>query len=108
MPLASNAPDEVSYISGRTRVYGIVGDPSAQVRSPEMFTAALRARGLDAILVPLHVTPEDFDPCLGGLLALRNLDGLIFTIPHTTRVFGFVFLLCVLVCVVGAIIVFVF
>ena len=37
-------PDEVDYVSGATRVFGIVGDPIVQVRSPEMFTAAFRAR----------------------------------------------------------------
>jgi shikimate dehydrogenase len=77
--------DEVDYVSGRTRLFGIVGDPIVQVRSPEMFTAAFRARGMDAVLVPLHVLPEDFDACLGGLMRLRNLDGLIFTIPHKAR-----------------------
>ena len=79
------APEEVDYVCGRTRLYGIVGDPITQVRSPEMFTATFRARGLDAILLPLHVMPDDFDVALHGLLALRNLDGLIFTIPHKTR-----------------------
>jgi shikimate dehydrogenase len=79
------ASGEVDYVSGRTRLYGIVGDPIAQVRSPEMFTAAFRLRGLDAVLVPLHVRPDDFDACLDGLLRLRNLDGLIFTIPYKAR-----------------------
>jgi shikimate dehydrogenase len=79
------APDEVDYVSGRTRLFGIVGDPIVQVKSPEMFTAAFRARGLDAVLVPLHVVPADFDACLAGLMRLRNLDGLIFTIPHKVR-----------------------
>src|SRR5690348_13268280 len=50
-----------------------------------MFTAELRRRSLDAILVPLHVLPDDFDALLPQLLRLRNLDGLIFTIPHKVR-----------------------
>jgi shikimate dehydrogenase len=81
----ASSPDEVDYVSGATRVFGIVGDPIVQVRSPEMFTAEFRRRGLDAILVPLHVLPDDFDACLDGLLRLRNLDGLIFTIPYKAR-----------------------
>ena len=79
------APEEVDYVSGGTRLYGIVGDPIVQVRSPEMFTAVFRARGLDAVLVPLHVQPEAFDACLAGLTSLSNLDGLIFTIPYKAR-----------------------
>jgi shikimate dehydrogenase len=81
----TSAPEEVDYVSGRTRLYGIFGDPIVQVRSPEVFTATFRRRGLDAVLVPMHVLPDDFDVCLRGVLALRNLDGLIFTIPYKAR-----------------------
>ncbi len=77
--------DEVDYISGRTRVYGIVGHPIDQVRSPEMFTAEFRRRQRDAILVPVHVLPEDFDASMPQLLRVQNLDGLIFTIPFKVR-----------------------
>ena len=79
------SPDQVDYICGATRLFGIVGDPITQVRSPEIFTAEFRRRGIDAILVPLHVLPGDFDACLDGLRRLRNLDGLIFTIPYKVR-----------------------
>ena len=81
--------DEVDYISGRTRLFGIVGHPIEQVRSPEMFTAEFRRRQRDAILVPMHVLPEDFDACLPSLMRLHNLDGLVFTIPFKARAFGF-------------------
>ena len=77
--------DQVDYISGRTRLFGIVGHPIEQVRSPEMFTAEFRRRALDAILVPLHVLPEDFEALLPQLLRLSNLDGVIFTIPYKLR-----------------------
>src|SRR6478609_6629274 len=82
---AGTAADEVDYVSGRTRLYGIVGDPIVQVRSPEMFSATFRRRGLEAIMVPLHVAPDAFEPTLRGLMALRNLDGLVFTIPFKVR-----------------------
>ena len=77
--------DQVDYVSGRTRLFGIVGHPIEQVRSPEMFTAEFRRRGLDAILVPMHVLPDDFDALLPQLLRLSNLDGVIFTIPYKLR-----------------------
>ncbi len=86
MSLAGDSlTDQVDYISGRTRLFGIVGHPIEQVRSPEMFTAEFRRRDLDAILVALHVLPEDFDTLLPQLLRLRNLDGLVFTIPYKLR-----------------------
>lgn len=77
--------DQVDYISGRTRLFAIVGHPIAQVRSPEMITAELRSRGLDAILVPVNVLPRDFDVCLPQLMRVQNLDGLVFTIPYKLR-----------------------
>jgi len=80
--------DEVDYVSGRTRVFAIVGHPIAQVRSPEMFTAEFRRRGVDAILVPLHVLPEDFAVVLPQLQRLQNLGGLVFTIPYKVQAYS--------------------
>ncbi|HQR10775.1 MAG TPA: shikimate dehydrogenase [Casimicrobiaceae bacterium] len=82
-------PEEVDYVSGKTRLFGIVGHPIEQVRSPEMFTAEFRRRGRDAVLVPLHVLPDEFDAVLPQLLRLQNLDGLVFTIPFKVRACGF-------------------
>ena len=77
--------DEVDYVSGRTRLFGIVGHPIEQVRSPEMITAEMKGRGHDAVLVPMHVLPEDFETLLPQLMRMRNVDGLVFTIPYKAR-----------------------
>lgn len=77
--------DQVDYVSGRTRVFGIVGHPIEQVRSPEMITAELTGRGHDAVLVPLHVLPDAFDAVLPQLMRVQNLGGLVFTIPYKVR-----------------------
>ena len=42
-------------VDGATRLYGIIGDPVVQVRSPEVYSARFAAIGLNAVLVPLHV-----------------------------------------------------
>jgi shikimate dehydrogenase len=77
--------DQVDYVSGRTRLFAIVGHPIEQVRSPEMITAELVGRGHDAVLVPMHVLPDDFDACLPQIMRVRNLGGLVFTIPFKVR-----------------------
>ncbi|MBI3708436.1 MAG: shikimate dehydrogenase [Proteobacteria bacterium] len=77
--------DEVTYVSGSTRLFGIVGDPIEQVRSPGMITAELRRRGADAVLVPIHVRPDDFEACVRHIMKIRNLGGLVFTIPYKAR-----------------------
>ncbi|WP_034410951.1 shikimate dehydrogenase family protein [Derxia gummosa] len=69
-------------LSGATRLYLIVGDPIAQVKSPAGVTDALQQRGHDAVCVPWHVAPADFDACLRATGLARNVDGVIVTVPH--------------------------
>jgi shikimate 5-dehydrogenase len=69
-------------LSGATRLYVIVGDPIAQVRSPAGLTAAFAARGHDGILVPVQVAPVDLPDFLSVAARLKNLDGIVATIPH--------------------------
>ena len=66
---------EVDYVNGKTCIFGIVGHPIEQVRSPEMITAELVSRGLNALMVPVHVLPADFDRVMPELLKLQNVDG---------------------------------
>lgn len=68
--------------SGATRLYVIVGDPIAQVRSPAGVSAAFAARGHDGILMPVQVAPTDLPDFLSVATRLRNLDGIVVTIPH--------------------------
>ncbi|MGU7784278.1 shikimate dehydrogenase family protein [Burkholderia sp. PU8-34] len=69
-------------LSGATRIHFIVGDPIAQVRSPKGMTAALREAGLDALVVPAHVAPDDLVAFFAGVSPMRNVDGVIVTVPH--------------------------
>ena len=73
-------------LTGATRLYAIVGDPVAQVRSPEVFTARFAADGIDAVLIPVHVPAADFDAIAPALLAIGNLDGVLVTIPFKARI----------------------
>ncbi len=68
--------------TGLTRLYIIVGDPIAQVRSPAGVTAAFAARGHDGILVPVQVSSADLPDFLSVAIRLKNLDGIVVTIPH--------------------------
>jgi shikimate dehydrogenase len=65
-----------------THVYGIIGDPVAQVRSPAVFNARFQAAGLDAVMVPMHVIGNRLELTLAGLRAIENLAGLVITVPH--------------------------
>jgi hypothetical protein len=68
--------------SGATRIYPIVGDPIAQVKSPGRLTGAFEAAGHDAIVVPFQVAPAEIDAFLRALDHARNVDGMLATVPH--------------------------
>ncbi len=69
-------------LTGATRLNVIVGDPIAQVRSPGGVTQAFVDRGHDAILAPVQVAPGDLSAFVGIATRLKNLDGIIVTVPH--------------------------
>ncbi len=71
-----------TWIDGRTRLYGIVGDPIFQVKSPGGITTKFVERSANAVLVPMHVKPGGFDAFMTAIRNLHNLEGLVLTIPH--------------------------
>ncbi|MER5355074.1 shikimate dehydrogenase [Kitasatospora sp. NPDC002551] len=69
-------------VSGRTRLFAVLGDPVAQVRAPALLNPLFAASGVDAVLVPVHAPAERLDEVVRGLKATGNLDGLLVTVPH--------------------------
>jgi len=65
-----------------TKVFGIIGDPIAQVRSPAIFNKLFKDKNVDAIMVPLQVGAEEFTRALAALRKIENIVGLIVTVPH--------------------------
>lgn len=63
-------------------LYAIIGSPVRQVRSPQLFNAMFEREGLDALMVPFEVKPQEFIQTLTGLRAIENLAGLVITVPH--------------------------
>jgi shikimate dehydrogenase len=69
-------------LDGATRVVAIIGDPIAQVKSPAGVTQTLQQRGRNAVVMPVHVSTADLDAFMQGAARMRNLDGIIVTVPH--------------------------
>lgn len=69
-------------ITGSTTVYAIAADPIAHVKTPQRLNALLRERGADGVMVPFHVSPDGLPALFAGLRGLRNLGGLVVTVPH--------------------------
>lgn len=64
------------------RLYGILGDPVGQARSPSVFNARFAAEGRDAVMVPIEAAASDLEATLSGLRKIKNFAGLVVTVPH--------------------------
>ena len=86
----TQSPQAQPLIDGSTKLYGIIGHPIEQVKSPLVFNPRFKAAGLNGVLVPLDVLPEAFETTVRGLMALANLGGLIVTVPYKVRAMALV------------------
>ncbi len=72
-------------ISGKSSVFAVIGDPIEHTLSPLMHNRAIKAMGLDAVYVSLHVRPDDLERAIKGMKAL-GIGGMNVTVPHKTAV----------------------
>lgn len=76
-------------LDGETRLFLIIGDPIGQVRSPRYLTEIVVQRGANMLVVPAHVTTADLPAFMDSVRLMRNLDGIIATIPHKFALLGY-------------------
>lgn len=69
-------------ITGAARVYCLLGDPLHKARTPEHFNGFFAARAMDALMVPLEVPDGQLRAVFDALKRIKNLDGVIVTMPH--------------------------
>ncbi|NVM57880.1 MAG: chorismate mutase, partial [Desulfobacterales bacterium] len=74
-------------VTGKTSVYGILGNPVAHSMSPLMHNTAFRLLGIDAIYLPFEV--EDLPQALSGMQALR-IKGASVTHPFKRQIIGLI------------------
>lgn len=73
-------------IDGKTKLYGIIGNPVSHSLSPAMHNAAFAALGENRVYLPFPV--QDVEGALTGLKAL-DIQGVSVTIPHKQAVIPF-------------------
>jgi shikimate dehydrogenase len=71
--------------SGKTRVYGVIGDPIEHSLSPVIQNAAFAALGLKSVFLAFRVKPTEVGNAVSGMRAL-GIHGLNVTMPHKTTV----------------------
>ena len=75
-------------INGKTKIYGLIGNPVEHSVSPSMHNAAFGKMGLDCAYTPFRVEKESLAAAINAVKAL-NMGGLNVTIPHKVAVIPF-------------------
>jgi len=89
-------------ITGKTNVFGIIGDPVEHSLSPGMHNAAFKELGLDNIYVPFQVKTENLEDAIIGAQSL-GIKGFNVTIPHKTEVINYLDYLDIAAGLIGAV-----
>jgi shikimate dehydrogenase len=80
----------VSHIKGTTRLYGLVGDPLTTAKSPELLNRLFIEQRADAVCVPFQVEADGLLAFVTGARVMKNLAGVLVTMPHKQRMMAFV------------------
>ena len=78
--------NSMTEITGKTRLFAIIADPILQVKTPQLINELLAQRGVDGVLVPLHVPPAALPACVAALRGMLNFCGMVVTVPHKTAI----------------------
>lgn len=68
-------------ISGKTKVFFMIADPIDHVRTPEVLNPLFVARGIDAVMVPIHFTTSTFATGWAAMRQMGNLGGIVVSVP---------------------------
>jgi len=73
-------------ISGKTTLIAHLGFPTESFKAPMIYNPWFERAGVDAVVVPMGVKPEDFRSFLPLLFHMSNIRGALITMPHKVSV----------------------
>ncbi|HYZ61306.1 MAG TPA: shikimate dehydrogenase [Acetobacteraceae bacterium] len=73
-------------ITGKGKVIAHIGYPTESFKAPMIYNPWFEAKGVDAVVVPLGVKPEDFDGGFEQIFRITTVHGALITMPHKVRV----------------------
>lgn len=86
-PETAKAPAEtISMITGKTTLVAHIGYPTEAFKAPMIYNPYFERAGVDAVVVPMGVKPDDFAAFLPALFRMTNLRGALITMPHKVSV----------------------
>lgn len=75
-------------INGKTKLYGIIGNPVEHTMSPLIHAALAEAFGIDMVYVPFQVAEGQLEAAIKGAYGL-NIYGMNVTVPYKNAVIPF-------------------
>jgi len=69
-------------ITGKTTLVAHLGYPTEAFKAPMIYNPYFDQAGIDAVVVPMGITPEDYPAFLRTLFRLTNIRGALVTMPH--------------------------
>ena len=69
-------------IRGTTTLIAHIGYPTATFKAPMVYNPYFEQAGIDAVVVPMGVKPDDYPDFLRNLFSLTNIRGALITMPH--------------------------
>ena len=87
LPLSSNCK-EIRVISGKTNLLPLFGYPTKAFKAPLIYNPWFDKHGIDAVVVPMGVRPEDFPAVMKSVFQLTNIAGALVTMPHKVTTVG--------------------
>lgn len=69
-------------ISGKTTVIAHLGYPTESFKAPMIYNPWFESRGIDAVVMPMGVKPEDYPAAVDSLRRMTNFRGALVTMPH--------------------------
>jgi shikimate dehydrogenase len=82
----TTSASSLAVISGSTRLYPVLGEPVAQVQAPGLLNPLLSGWGVNAVVLPMRVSPLDLADVMHGLRLTANVAGLLVTVPHKAAI----------------------
>jgi shikimate dehydrogenase len=75
-------------IRGTTTLIAHIGYPTASFKAPMIYNPYFEQAGIDAVVVPMGVKPDDYLQVLPRLFRLTNIRGALITMPHKVTTVG--------------------
>ena len=63
---------QIAPVTGTTRLFGCIASPTDHVRAPMIFNQIFTEQGIDAVMVPVNIPPEQLQDGIKGLQALEK------------------------------------